>query len=101
MAMQTTNTSQQKSTQNASPAHTLQLERGKSMSMTGVCAVPTFTSKNISVNLANEQVQIVGEGLSVKSLNLQSGTLTINGRVDSIKYITHQSPSSFLKKVFR
>lgn len=71
------------------------------MSVTGVLDVPTFTDKNIVVKLADETLHVSGQGLSVKNLDVESGKLQIEGRVDAIKYVAKSTPGSFAKRIFR
>lgn len=83
------------------PSHKIELDHLHSMSVTGVLDVPTFTDKNIVVKLADETLHISGQGLSVKNLDVESGKLQIEGRVDAIKYVAKSTPGSFAKRIFR
>lgn len=83
-----------------SAAHRLELEYERGISMTGVSAVPLFTDKAIQVKLlSGETVNIAGQGLSVKNLDLDGGKFSAQGRVYSVKY--SQAPSGLWKKLFR
>ena len=41
------------------------------------------------------------QNLSVKNLDVESGKLQIEGRVDAIKYVTKTTPSSIAKRIFK
>lgn len=80
--------------------HRLELDLGRGITMTGVSAVPVFTDKEISLRLkCGETLNITGQGLTVKNLDIENGKLSAEGRVFSVKYSA--APSGFLKKLFR
>lgn len=82
-------------------SHKIELDHLHSMSVTGVLDVPTFTDKNIVVKLADETLHVSGQSLSVKNLDVESGKLQIEGRVDAIKYVAKSTPGSFAKRIFK
>lgn len=82
-------------------AHKVELDHLHSMNVTGVVDVPTFTDKLVIAKLANETLQIVGQNLSVKTLDIESGRLQLNGQVNSLKYTATATPTSFMKRIFK
>ena len=96
---------QQRSSQNQisnkNLAHKIELDHLHGASMTGIYSVPTFTDKNIVIKLKDETLVITGQELEIKSLDIESGKLTIGGKVFSIKYSAAQEPISFFKRIFK
>ena len=81
--------------------HKLELDPHRSMSMTGVTAVPVFTDKNITVRLEGETLLITGQGLTVKNLDVENGKLSVSGQVFSLKYTSQMAPTSFIKRILK
>ena len=84
-----------------STTHKIELDHLHFMSVTGVADVPTFTDKTVTIKLKDETLQVSGQNLSVKNLDVESGKLQIEGRVDQIKYVTKTTPSSIAKRIFK
>lgn len=81
--------------------HRLELDHERAMSMTGVKDVPVFTDRSITVRLANETLQVAGQGLAVKGLDIESGRLQVTGRVFSLRYTSQTAPASIIKRIFK
>ncbi len=79
--------------------HKLEMELHRSMSVTGVKAVPVFTDRNMTVRLEGETLAITGRGLAVKTLDVEHGKLSVTGDVLSLKF-TGQT-DSFAKRLFK
>ncbi len=86
---------------NSAKPHGIQLENQKLLAVTGIVAVPIFTDKNICAELPDQTLNIYGENLSIKNLNLETGLLNVTGFVTEIKYSTQQSTKSFIKRLFK
>ena len=82
-------------------SHRLELDNLRSISMTGVIDVPMFTDKSVTVKLAEQTLYIQGQGLAVKSLDVENGRLSMSGQVFSLKYTTSATPSSLMKRIFK
>ena len=65
-------------------SHKLILDNRKEASVTGVKDVISFDEKEI--------LQIRGSGLHVKGLNLEKGEAALAGHVDSLVYLSKDSP---------
>ena len=61
-------------------------------SVTGVKDVISFDEKEILLQTADGKLQIRGSGLHVKGLNLEKGEATLDGHVDSLVYLSKDSP---------
>ena len=73
-------------------SHKLILDNRKEASVTGVKDVISFDEKEILLQTADGKLQIRGSGLHVKGLNLEKGEATLVGHVDSLVYLSKDSP---------
>ena len=73
-------------------SHKLILDNRKEASVTGVKEVISFDEKEILLQTADGKLQIRGSGLHVKGLNLEKGEATLGGHVDSLVYLSKDSP---------
>ena len=73
-------------------SHKLILDNRKEASVTGVKDVISFDEKEILVQTADGKLQIRGSGLHVKGLNLEKGEAALAGHVDSLVYLSQDSP---------
>ncbi len=83
--------------------HTLTLDNRELLTITGVLDVISF-DEEIVVSETDEGILIIrGFDLHVSSLNLDGGTLSIDGKIVSISYddTTVQKNTSFLKQLFK
>lgn len=86
------------------PSHRLSLDDRQNGTMTGVRDVSSFDEKEILLLTAEGKLLIKGEQLHVKRLNLEKGEVDIEGRVDSLTYLsknTDKKEESLLKRMFR
>lgn len=84
-----------------SKQHKLELENHRALSVTGVCAVPVFTDRNITVELESETLHISGHDLAIKNLDIENGRLNVTGFVSGIRYTAEVTPKSIFKRIFK
>lgn len=75
-------------------SHKLILDNRKEASVTGVKDVISFDEKEILLQTADGKLQIRGSGLHVKGLNLEKGEAALAGHVDSLVYLSKDSPQN-------
>ncbi|MBQ7744268.1 MAG: sporulation protein YabP [Ruminococcus sp.] len=80
--------------------HTLMLDNRKKLVITGAEDVNGFNEDAVSVKTTDGTLIIKGSGLHIDKLNLDSGDVSIEGRVDAMQYIGNGSKSK-LSKLFR
>ena len=73
-------------------SHKLILDNRKEASVTGVKDVISFDEKEILLQTADGKLQIRGSGLHVKGQNLEKGEAALAGQVDSLVYLSKDSP---------
>lgn len=86
------------------PPHKLMLENRQGGTITGVRDVNSFDEKEILLLTDAGKLLVKGEQLHVKRLNLEKGEVDIEGKVDSLTYLsksTDKKEESLLKRMFR
>ena len=79
--------------------HTLMLDaRGKLM-LTG--AEDGFNEETVSVLTSCGRLIIKGERLHIDKLNLESGEVSIDGKINAMQYIGNDNSRSRLSKLFK
>lgn len=84
--------------------HKLIVENRKGGTVTGVTDVISFDEKDILLKTQAGKLTIKGEQLHVKRLNLEKGEVDIEGRVDSLLYLSknlEKQDESLWKRMFR
>lgn len=66
--------------------HTLSLDSRSSLSVTAVDDVISFDETLVSLAVGESQLNISGDGLSIKNLSIENGELTVNGNITAIVY---------------
>ena len=82
--------------------HLLTLDARSKLSISGVEEVESFDEREIVMRTVAGGLVVTGEGLSVSRLSVESGDVSVSGRVDSLRY---EDPSeehrSLFSKLFR
>lgn len=91
---------------NKTPEKTFQdsivnLQNRSTLSITGVEKVYETTPKNASLRVAGVNMCIVGDGLNIAKLDVETGVIELNGLVAEIKYSTTTKKENIFKKIFR
>ena len=84
--------------------HRVLLENRKKAVITGVQDIHSFNENEILLQTEAGKVQIKGEQLHVKSLDLEKGEAEIEGKVNSVSYLTKNAQKKeepLLKRMFR
>lgn len=85
-------------------SHKLMLENRHGGTVTGVRDVNSFDEKEILLFTEAGKLMIKGEQLHVKRLNLEKGEVDLEGKIDSMIYLSKDSDKkqdSLLKRMFR
>ena len=73
-------------------SHKLTLDDRKEALLTGVKDVVSFDEKEILLQTSEGRLQIRGSQLHVKGLDLEKGEAVLAGHVDSLVYLSKDSP---------
>ena len=85
-------------------AHRFSLENRKRAVITGVQDIHSFNENEVLLLSEAGKILLKGEQLHVRNLNLEKGEAEVEGRVDSLSYLTknaHKKDESILKRMFR
>ena len=85
-------------------SHKLTLDNRKEAFLTGVKDVISFDEKEVLLQTSEGRLQIRGSQLHVKGLNLEKGEAALAGHVDSLVYLSKDSPKKeepLLARLFR
>ena len=80
------------------------LENRKKAVITGVQEIHSFNENEVLLLSEAGKILLKGEQLHVRKLNLEKGDAEVEGRVDSLSYLTrnaHKKDESILKRMFR
>ena len=84
--------------------HSLMLENRQNGRITGVKDIKSFDEKEIQLFTQAEKLVIKGEQLHVKQLDLEKGEVDLEGKVDSLTYLsknTDNRDESLFRRMFR
>jgi len=84
--------------------HTVTLERRENISVTGILDVISFDEDTVVVDTSMGVLVLRGAGLHVNRLNLDDGSLNVDGEISSITYEesgSRRGKSAFLGKLFK
>ncbi len=79
--------------------HRLVLEERQHMSLTGVTDVDSFDDTVVQLRTNRGLLTIQGEGLQLKSLNVEGGQVSVDGSVRSMVYEAAPKEGSFLRRL--
>ncbi len=66
--------------------HMLSLDNRKLLSLSGISEVDSFDDKSVIACTDMGKLNITGENLNIKKLNLEAGELEVEGKISSLVY---------------
>ena len=81
--------------------HRLSLADRSLLEMNGVGEVITFDEHEIRLETSLGPLVITGEELNIRTLDLESGLLKLEGKVNRMDYISSGKMEGFLARLFR
>lgn len=79
--------------------HNVVLDNRNKLSLTGVNDVLGFNEETVSVNTSMGDLIIRGAQLHINKLNLDTGEVEIDGKVNSLQYTESKSNKSFMQRL--
>jgi sporulation protein YabP len=79
----------------------LTLNNRKQLDLTGIKKVKSTEPNAIIALLETGGIQILGQNLSVQSLDLNSGNMSIHGNINSVRYTDKVSKSFSFRNIFK
>lgn len=85
--------------------HSLSLENRENLRLTGVSDVDSFDEQTVTIFTDMGELTVRGSGLHINKLSLDTGELSLEGRVDSLSYSNQarrqSSGGGFFANMFR
>lgn len=79
----------------------LTLVNQKDLTIAGIKKVLAVSQTSITLFLESTNVNILGEGMEVKKLDVEAGLLEVEGKITNIKYLAAKEKLSLLKRIFK
>ena len=88
-----------------SKKHSICIYERKEILIEGVTKLDSFDKNEFLINTTKGYLHIQGKDLTLGNMDMEKGTLSINGMVDSATYLnsssTNQKKEGFFKKLFK
>lgn len=81
--------------------HTMMLDNRGKLQMTGAEDVSGFNEETVSVKTSCGMLIIKGERLHIDKLNLETGDVSIDGKINAMQYLGSDASRSRLSKLFK
>jgi len=81
--------------------HTVTVKYQESVTLSAVKNVISFDEKEITAQLADENVTLEGEKFNIEKLDTDNGELIVTGVLKQLRYSKGKEKRSFRKKVFK
>ncbi len=82
--------------------HNIIMENRSKISISGVENAESYNESEVVLHTSKGILIIKGEGMNLSKLNLDSGEITVNGRIVVLEYSEpKKSSGSFLAKIFK
>lgn len=82
--------------------HNIIMENRSKISISGVENAESYNESEIILHTSKGILAIKGEGMNLSKLNLDSGEITVNGRISILEYAEpRKSGTSFFGKIFK
>lgn len=83
------------------PSHSLTLENRNQLILTGVTEVMTSDDKQVLLKTSAGKMKISGSSLSIGTLNIETGELSLSGNVRLMEYKDSKSSGGFFESMFK
>ena len=80
--------------------HSLSLDNRTNLTVTGVTDVDAFNEREMMVICDTDELTVKGELLHIEELSLDTGVLTVSGKISSLAYSEMICGNSIFKRLF-
>lgn len=80
--------------------HTLTLTNRSALTLTAISDVDAFNEQEILAICEYGELSIKGELLHIEELSLETGLMSVSGKISSLTYTERISQSSIFKRLF-
>ena len=86
----------EKTAAQATKEQSLQLVNRKSLTLTGISDVISFDETLVNLSCADAVMSVEGEGMRVVRMDVDSGELTLEGKINAVSYVDRRPHKSGL-----
>lgn len=79
--------------------HKIRYTQGESIELQGVVNVVDYSDTVMNIKLSDCYITVKGDGFKVLSLNVDSGEMSVTGRISMITYSKTREKVSFFKRI--
>lgn len=79
----------------------LQLTNRSKLTVTGVEKVYETNENKIQLKVSGSNLLITGENLNIARLDVESGNVSVEGKINEIKYLSGENKGNIFKKIFK
>lgn len=81
--------------------HSIMLDNRSKLAITGAEDVSGFNEETISVITTSGKLIIKGENLHIDKLNLDTGDVSVDGKINAMQYLGNDNQGSKFSKIFK
>lgn len=82
-------------------SHTVTIDNRENLILSGVTDVSGFDEQTVSLQTPLGNLIVKGEALHINKLSLESGEVSIDGKINSLQYLGDTRQKGFVSKLFR
>ena len=79
----------------------LVLKNRLNLTLSGVEKVYETNENKIQLKVSNSNLLITGENLNISRLDVESGNVSVEGKINELKYLSGESKGNIFKKLFK
>lgn len=73
----------------------------KNLFITGIKKVVSVSPDALFMELESSELCVYGDNMEVKKLDVENGTLEVEGKIDNIKYQNKKEKMGLIRKIFK
>ncbi len=77
------------------------LKNRKNLSVSGIEKVVSVSQKQLSMEMEDCSLFVLGENMEVKKLDVDCGNLEVEGLISEIKYAGKKEKTNLIKRIFK
>lgn len=81
--------------------HCVTVDNRETLTVTGVSDVPGFDEQTVNLLTSMGTLIVKGESLHINKLSLESGEVSVTGKVNSLQYLGDVRSKGIVSKIFR
>ena len=77
------------------------LKNRKNLSVSGIKKVVGVSQKQLSLEMEDCSLFVLGQNMEVKKLDVECGNLEVDGFISEIKYLGKKEKTNLIKRIFK